>query len=60
MYFVNVLAGDRALAIRALGQGWQTTVFGEALNQDTVYLALFSLGELTEQVAGLLLTLCSC
>ena len=59
MYFVNVLAGNQTLAIRALGQGWQTTVVGEALNQGTVYLALLSLSELTDQVAGLLLTLYS-
>ncbi len=60
MYFVNVFAGNRALAIRAFGQGWQAAVVGEALNQGTVYFAIFSLGELADQVAGLLLTPYSC
>ena len=60
VYFVDVLAGNQALAIRALGQRWQTTVVGETLNQFSVYLALLSLSELTGQVAGLLIAPRSC
>ncbi len=57
---MTVLAGNQALSIRALRQGWQTAVLGEALNQALVCLALISMSELAGKVAGLLVALCSC
>jgi hypothetical protein len=60
MYFVEILAGNHTSAISARRQAWQTTVVGKAPHQQPVYLAALSLGKLTEQVAGLLLTSLSC